>query len=391
VTSRTRRNQIMALVLNEEQQLLSDSAKEFFTKKMPISQLRELRDSDAEIGYSASHWQEMIALGWGGIAISEQHGGLGFGYQGLGVVLEESGRTLAASPLFATCVLGASALSIAGTEQQKSELLPLIATGELLLALALEESATHGPERTRTLATQTSTGFQITGEKTFVLDANIANKLVVAARTSGQPGSAAGLTLFLVDASTAGIQIEKRKMVDSRNACIVRFESVDVSNATVMGDVGKGAEALEDILSIGQIALSAEMLGSMQEAFERTVAYIKTRVQFEVQLGSFQVLQHRCAQMYTEIELCKSVVMAALTELDSGVKGRELALQASMTKAKITEANNLVSSEAIQMHGGIGMTDEEEIGFFLKRARIAEHTLGDIRYHQNRFGQMLGI
>ena len=381
----------MALILNEEQQLLSDSAKEFFTKKMPVSQLRELRDSEAEKGYSEPLWQEMIALGWGGIAISEECGGLGFGYQGLGVVLEESGRTLAASPLFSTCVLGASAIALAGSEQQKTELLPLIVTGDLLLALALEESATHGPKRTRTSATKTANGFQLNGKKTFVLDANIANKYVVVARTSEQPGSAAGLTLLLVDADSAGIRLEKRKMVDSRNACTVMFKDVEVPGSAVMGAVDQASEVLEDILSIGQIGLSAEMLGSMQEAFERTVEYIKTRVQFDVHLGSFQVLQHRAAQMYTEIELCKSVVMTALTALDDGETGNALAQHASLAKAKLTEAFNLVSSEAIQMHGGIGMTDEEEIGFFLKRARVAEHTLGDIRYHHNRFGELLEI
>ncbi|MBV1882850.1 MAG: acyl-CoA/acyl-ACP dehydrogenase [Pseudomonadales bacterium] len=381
----------MALTLNEEQQLLSDSAKDFFSKSMPVSLLRELRDNDNELGYSESHWKEMIELGWGGIVVPEAFGGLDFGYQGLGVVLEEAGRTLAASPLFTTCVLGGASLALAGSEQQKSELLPLIVSGELLFALAIEESATHGPKRTKTSAIKIDKGYRITGDKTFVLDGHIANKLVVVTRTSGEAGSEEGLTLFLVDRDSSGIEITQRKMVDSRNASDISFRDVEVSSSEMLGTLDQGYSVLDNVLSIAQICYASEMLGSMQEAFERTVEYIKTRVQFDVPLGSFQVLQHRAAKMYVEIDLCKSIVIAALSALDDDANANELGQHASLVKAKVTETFNLVSSEAIQMHGGIGMTDEEEIGFFLKRARVAEHTLGDIRYHQNRYGDLIGI
>ncbi|MBL4866090.1 MAG: acyl-CoA/acyl-ACP dehydrogenase, partial [Pseudomonadales bacterium] len=337
----------MALTLNEEQQLLSDSAKDFFTKRMPVSLLRELRDNEDELGYSEPHWKEMMELGWGGIVVKEEYGGLDFGYQGLGVVLEEAGRTLAASPLFTTCVLGSTAIELAGNEEQKSELLPLLVAGELLLALAIEESATHGPKRTNTRAIKTETGYKISGDKTFVLDGHIANKLIVVARTSGDPGSEQGITLFLVDNNSPGLEIRKRKMVDSRNSCNIAFREVEVSSSAVLGTVDEGFAVLDHMLSIAQICLASEMLGSMQEAFERTVEDIKTRVQFDVPLGSFQVLQHRAAKMYVEIDLCKSVVIAALSALDEGKTPNEIGQHASLAKAKVTETFNLVTSEAI--------------------------------------------
>lgn len=381
----------MSFNLNEEQQLLQRSAQDFFSKNMPVSELRKLRDSDDELGYSKSHWQQMVELGWTGIMVAEEYGGLDFGYQGLGLLLEASGRTLASSPLFSSCALGASALVIAGNEMQKSELLPSIVAGEILLALALEESASHGAERTKTRARKTAGGYQISGDKTFVLDGHVSQKLIVVARSSGEVGDKQGLTLFLLDTEAKGVTIDRLKMVDSRNASNIHFNNVEVSEAAILGTVNEAYEVLQNILSIGQICLAAEMLGGTQEAFERTVEYIKTRQQFDVHLGSFQSLQHRAAQMYVEIELIKSVVTEALSAIDEGVRGDELAKYASLAKAKVAQVYNLVSSEAVQMHGGIGMTDEEEIGFFIKRARVAEHTLGDIRYHQNRYGEMIGL
>jgi len=381
----------MALVLNEEQNLLKTSAKDFFTNNMPVSQLRKLRDSKDAVGYSTKSWQQIVELGWSGIIVEEEFGGLAFGYTGLGVVMEEAGRTLAASPLFATCVLGSSAITLAGSKAQKSDLLPQIVQGSLTLALAIEESATHGPQRTRTTASKSGDGYTLNGEKVFVLDGHSADMLVVVARTSGKPGDSSGLTLFLVDRNSAGVSVKRVFMADGRNAATVTFSNVAVPASAVLGTVDQGSTALQDILSVGQILLAAEMLGSLQEAFERTINYIKTRVQFDRHIGSLQAIQHRAAHMYAEIELAKSVVIASLAVLDEGVRGDELAKQASLAKAKLAEVFLLTSSEGVQMHGGIGMTDDEEIGFFLKRARTAEHTLGDIRYHQNRFGDLLAI
>ena len=223
-----------------------------------------------------------------------------------------------------------------------------------------------------------------------MLDASSANKLIVVARTGGSAGSSDGLTLFLVDADSAGITITSQKMADSRNACTVNFDNVSVPAANVLGQVDGAAADLQDILSIGQICISADMLGSAREAFERTVAYIKMREQFDTILGTKQALQHRAAQLYTEIELAKSVVIAGLAAIDAGQRGDELAKTASLTKSKVGETFTLSSSEAVQMHGGIGMTDEFEIGFFIKRARAIQNLYGGYNYHSDRFATLSG-
>ncbi len=381
----------MPLVLNEEQVLLKDSARDFFANKMPVKQLRTLRDNNDAIGYSTESWQEIVALGWPGVAIPEAFGGLEFGYTGLGVVMEESGRTLAASPLFATCALGANLILFGGSEDQKSDLLPRVAQGELTLALAIEESSTHGPERTRAQATEDGDSFVLDGSKKYVLDGHSADQILVLARTSGSAGRSDGLTLFLVDPAASGVQIGRLQTMDARNWANIDLSGVRVPKSAVLGTVGQAAAPLQDALSAAQILLSAEMLGSTLECFERTIEYIKTRVQFDRAIGSLQAIQHRAAHMYSEIELAKSVVINALQALDQDTRGDELAKIASLTKAKLAEVFNLVSSEGVQMHGGIGMTDEEEIGFFLKRARATEHTLGDVRYHQNRYGALIGV
>lgn len=381
----------MALTLNEEQRMLQDAAKDFFGNRMPVSELRALRDDKNADGYSKEHWGEIIDLGWPGITVADQYGGLDFGFKGLGVILEQGGRTLAATPLFATCAVGSSAIMIAGNESQKSELLPEVVEGKLLLALALEEGASHGPQRTRTTAEKSGDGFVINGTKTFVLDGHVADKLIVVARTSGAAGDADGLTLFLVDGDAKGVNITRTSVVDSRNSATIEFNNVAVAASAVLGEVDGGAAPLQDVLSIGQILISADMLGSLQEAFERTMAYIKTREQFDTIIGTKQALQHRAANMYVQIELAKSLVQQALSTLDDGVRGEELAKVASITKAKLSEVFLLTSSEGVQMFGGIGMTDDEEIGFFLKRARTTDHTLGDVRYHQNRYGDLIGL
>ena len=381
----------MPLVLNEEQVLLKDSARDFFANKMPVKQLRTLRDNNDATGYSTESWQEIVALGWPGVAIPEAFGGLEFGYTGLGVVMEESGRTLAASPLFATCALGANLILFGGSEDQKSDLLPRVAQGELTLALAIEESSTHGPERTRAQATEDGDSFVLDGSKKYVLDGHSADQILVLARTSGSAGRSDGLTLFLVDPAASGVQIGRLQTMDARNWANIDLSGVRVPKSAVLGTAGQAAAPLQDALSAAQILLSAEMLGSTLECFERTIEYIKTRVQFDRAIGSLQAIQHRAAHMYSEIELAKSVVINALQALDQDTRGDELAKIASLTKAKLAEVFNLVSSEGVQMHGGIGMTDEEEIGFFLKRARATEHTLGDVRYHQNRYGALIGV
>ena len=375
----------MPLVLNEEQNMLKDAAKDFCTNTTPITQLRALRDEKSENGFDSETWQKMVELGWAGITIPEDFGGLGFGYMGMGVVMEECGRTLAASPLFATAVLGASAIIHGGTDEQKSELLPRVAAGELLLALALEETPHHSPYGSNTVAKKTADGYKVTGNKKFVLDGHVANKIVVVTRTSGSGGDREGLTLVLVDGDAKGVRVTRTIMADSRNAANIEFDDAE---GVLLGEEGGGAEVLDKALDAGRILLAAEMLGGAQECFERTIEYLKVREQFGVPIGSFQGLKHRAAQMFCEVELSKSVVLEALSALDED--SDQIAELASLTKARLNDTYNLISSEGVQMHGGIGMTDEYEIGFFMKRSRVCEHALGNSAFHRDRYGVIQG-
>jgi alkylation response protein AidB-like acyl-CoA dehydrogenase len=378
----------MPMILNDEQNMLKDSAKDFCTNSAPIAQLRKLRDENNADGFDRDTWNSMVELGWAGIPFPEEHGGLAFGYKGLGVVTEETGRTLAASPLFATVWVGGTTINVGGSAEQKAEILPKVASGELLLALALEESHRHNPYGVATTATESGGSYQLSGDKTFVLDGHIADKLIVAARTSGSAGDRDGITLLLVDAKADGVEVTRTIMADSRNAANIKLENVAAEG--VIGEVGQGAAILDTTLDIARIGIAAEMLGSTQECFERTVEYLKEREQFGVPIGSFQALKHRAADMFCEIELSKSCVLEALTALDEGRDAEEIAKLASLTKAKVGETYHTVSREGIQMHGGIGMTDEFDIGFFIKRAAVTEQTFGDTNFHRNRYGELEG-
>lgn len=375
----------MPLVLNEDQNMLKDSAKSFCNDNTPITQLRKLRDEKDPDGFDRDTWRQMVELGWTGITVPEDFGGLGFGYMGLGVVMEECGRTLTASPLFSTAVLGTTAVLHGGTQEQKTDLLGQVVAGELLLAVALEETPHHNPYGAETKAEKSGDGYKVTGSKVFVLDGHVADKIVVVARTAGSAGDRDGLTLVLVDREANGVNVTRTIMADSRNAANIEFSGAE---GVLLGEEGKGADVLDKVLDAGRILLSAEMLGGIQECFERTVEYLKTREQFGVPIGSFQALKHRAAQMFCEVELSKSVVLEALSALDDD--SEQVAELASLAKARLNDTYNLVSSEGVQMHGGIGMTDEYEIGFFMKRSRVCEHTLGGSAFHRDRYGILQG-
>ena len=380
----------MAMILNEEQTMLKDSAKDFCTNNTPIGQLRKLRDESSADGFDRDSWKGMVDLGWAAIPWGEEHGGLAFGYKGLGVVTEEAGRTLTASPLFSSVWVGGTIVNLGGRDSQKSELLTKVAAGELLLALALEESHRHSPYNIATKADSSGDSFLLSGKKTFVLDGHVADKLIVVARTSGEQAERDGISLFLVDREAEGVNVIRTIMADSRNAANVELSNVKVSSDAIIGELGKGADVLDPALDIARIGISAEMLGSLQECFERTVDYLKERKQFGVAIGSFQALKHRAANMFCEIELSKSCVLEALTALEEDRDSEEVSKLASLTKAKVGETFNMVSREGIQMHGGIGMTDEFDIGFFIKRAAVTEQTFGDVNFHRNRFGELEG-
>ncbi len=372
----------MPMILSSEAQMVRDTALDFFRERSPITALRKLRDDNDPVGFSRPLWREMAELGWTGFLVSEDFGGSAFGLTGLAQVMEAAGRTLAASPLLSTALLGAALLDRTGSQEQKAKYLPALVAGEHLFALALEEGSRHAPTVIALAAEQEGSSFRLTGRKNFVLDGHIADTLVVAARTSG------GVTLFLVPADAAGVTRTRLTMVDSRNAANVMLNQVKVAPDAILGPLNGGAEILEAVLDQARAGLAAEMLGSACEAFERTIQYLKDRKQFGVPIGSFQALKHRAAQMFCEVEMSRSAVLAAVSALDQ--RGNDAASLASLAKARANETLFLCSNESIQMHGGIGMTDEHEIGFFLKRSRVAQATFGDTAFCRNRYAHLMG-
>ncbi len=379
----------MSLVPSEEQRQFADTARELLRDQAPVTAFRQLRNNHDPLGYSMNLWSRMAELGWAGITIPEQYGGLDFGFAGMGLLLQECGRTLAASPLFATCVLGAGAVQLAGSDAQKEEILPLVAAGELRLALALEESHRHDPAGVAMPALRTAGGWRLSGVKHFVADGNSAERLVVVARTGGSAGDEHGLSLFLVDAGAPGLERRRLSLMDSRNAARIELRDVRLTDACLLGEEGAAWPVLQQVLDRGRAALSAEMLGGAEECFDRTVAYLKQREQFGAVIGTFQALQHRAAQMFTELELYRSAVRAACDAVDSNPA--MLPMLASLAKARANDGSELITNEAVQLHGGIGTTDELDIGLFLKRSRVCTQLLGDSAFHRNRYAALRGF
>jgi alkylation response protein AidB-like acyl-CoA dehydrogenase len=369
----------MALILSEEARMVRETAFDFFRERSPITALRKLRDDNDPFGFSRDLWRQMAELGWTGFLVPEEDGGSAFGMTGLAQVMEASGRTLTASPLLSTALLGASLLCLAGTEDQKAQYLPPLLAGEQILALALEEGARHAPTKIATTAEKDGSGYRLNGQKTFVLDGHIADTLIVAARTTG------GVTLFLFPGEAAART--RLIMVDSRNAARIRFDNVAIGPDAILGRLDGGADLLETALDRARAGLAAEMLGSANEAFDRTVQYLKDRKQFGVAIGSFQALKHRAAQMFCEVEITRSAVLAAASALDSNAN--DATALVALAKAKANETLYLCGNEGVQMHGGIGMTDEHEIGFFMKRSRVAQVSFGDTAFCRDRYASFM--
>jgi alkylation response protein AidB-like acyl-CoA dehydrogenase len=375
-------------VLTEEQTLLRDAAKAWVRDKSPVAALRKLRDSGNADGFDRAAWREICEMGWAGILIPEAYGGSEMGYGSLGLVLEETGRTLTASPLVASALAATSALLLGGSEAQKQAWLPRIASGETIATLAVDETAHHAPERITLEGAPRNDGWALSGRKLFVLDGGAADLLIVAARTSGRPGERQGITLFLVPGDAKGLTRHKLKTVDSRGAADLSFDGVILGAEAVLGAVDRGFDILEATLDRARAGLAAEMLGTATQAFEITLDYLKTRTQFGQVIGTFQALQHRAAKMFTEIELARSCVEAALAAIDAGAN--DVPALASLAKAKAGDALHLLSNEIVQMHGGIGMTDAHDAGLYLKRARTAEAAFGGSSYHRDRYAKLAG-
>ncbi|WP_292933337.1 acyl-CoA dehydrogenase family protein [Noviherbaspirillum sp.] len=376
----------MALVLNQEQEMLRDSAMVFLRENAPVSQLRTLRDSRDETGFSPDLWQSFAEMGFTGVLIPEAYGGLGLGQVETGAIMESIGRNLSAVPFFSTAVVAASLLARHGNEVQKQKYLKKIADGGIVMALAVDETGKHQPQRQGLRSVPGGSGFRLNGAKTFVVDGHVADTLIVAARTSGAEGDQGGISLFLVDRKAPGVNVERTVMVDAHNAARIDFSEVDVSSGAVIGKPGQGWPVLDDALDIGRIALAAELLGIADAAFERTLDYLKERKQFGKIIGEFQALQHRAAHLYSEIEITRSLVLRGQQMLDEGDSGAAAMVSAAKARAGATAL--LAVQEGVQMHGGIGMTDEFDIGFFMKRQRVAQELLGDSNFHADRWARL---
>ena len=375
----------MPLILNEEQALVRDSARAFLADHAPVSHLRKLRDSRDADGFSRALWKKFAEMGFCGTLVPEELGGSGLGYVEAGVIMEEIGRNLTPSPFLSTAVVGATALMRDGNKARNKELLPKLTAGDLLLALAVDEHAKHAPSATALKAERSGNGFALTGDKCFVADGHVADQLIVAARSGGAPGETDGLTLFLVDAKTKGIETERTVMVDAHNAARIRFDRVEVDADAVLGEVDRGWALLDGVLNVGRAAIAAELTGVGEGAFGRTLTYLKDRKQFGQPIGSFQALQHRAAHLFTELEITQAAVLKALQVLDSDFD--RAATIVSVAKARAGMSATLAVQEAVQMHGGIGMTDEFDIGFFIKRARVGQELFGDAGFHADRIAR----
>ena len=376
----------MAFVLSEEQQMLRDSARSFADENLPISQLRALRAKGE--GFDKAAWKEMADLGFTGVLIPEEFGGSGFGYVGLGQVLEAQGRTIAASPLISTALIGASALILAGSQSQKETYLPQIASGELITALAVDEGPHHDPSHITLKAKKSDAGYTLSGDKRYVVDGAEAGLLIVAARTSGGESDRQGITLFLVPADAKGVTRTALKTLDAHAAANISFANVEIGADAMLGSVDAGFATLDAVLDRARIGLAAEAIGAADAAFEMTSEYLKVRKQFGQLIGSFQSLQHRAAIMFTELELTRSCVAAAFTALDGNANN--VAELASLAKARAAETLHLVSNETVQMHGGIGMTDVHDSGLYMKRARVLEALYGGESFHRDRYARLGG-
>lgn len=371
----------MPLILTDEQTMLKEAADGFLADQAPVAHLRALRDGHDADGVSRDLWRTFGEMGFAGILIDEAHGGSGLGAVEAGVVAESLGRTLTPSPFLSTGVLAASILAGASQAHQ-DRWLPSVAAGEAILALALDEGAKHRPDRIKTSAERSGNGFRLNGAKGFVLDGHIADALIVVARLDD------GLGLFLVDPGADGLAVERTVMVDAHNAARVTLEDVQFdADALIVGP-----EAAEGVLATalnrGRGCVAAMMTGAGDQAFQITLDYLRTRHQFGQPIGSFQALQHRAAHLFAEIEIAQAAVLGALQALDQAREGAELAV--SVAKAKAGQVAELAVQEAVQMHGGVGMTDEFDVGLYMKRVRVLNELLGDTGYHRNQLALARG-
>jgi alkylation response protein AidB-like acyl-CoA dehydrogenase len=374
----------MQLALNEDQEMIAQTARDFVDEHSPVSRFRELRDSGEKLSYSAKLFREMAGLGWTGILFDEKQGGAGMGFSEMVLIAEALGRNLAPEPFVGGVTMGGSALSLGENTGLLDAWLPSVIDGSKVVAFAHQEARSrYDLYKIETVAEASGESFRLSGEKVQVLDCVGADAIIVPARTAGTSGEREGITLFLVEIGAAGVSIEGQTRVDHRNAGIVRLDGVECGAGAILGAPGAGAALLDEVVDRATVVLCGEMLGGMSQAFDLTLEYLKTRDQFGVKIGSFQGLQHRAANVFMEIELARSCVMAAARAVDAGAKDRSKLV--SLAKARCSDAYVLAANEGVQIFGGVGMTDEYDIGFYMKRARASELTFGDAAFHRNRW------
>ena len=377
----------MNLTLDQDQTLLAETARRFVDEHSPIGRFRALRD--AKSAHDPEFWRRTVALGWQALVIPEANDGLALGMAELAIVLETLGRNLAPEPLLSTA-LAADAIANGGTADLRAEWLPRIAAGDAIATVAIEESGTrYDPARVATVAERgPSGGLIVTGAKVHIADAASADLLLVLVRTDGVAGETTGLTWVAIPSDSDGVTVSPEVRVDGRGAATVTFEEVRVPATSVVGEFGQGLILGDRIIDFACIGLAAEMVGAATHAMEITLAYMRERVQFDTAISSFQALQHRMAQVFVQVELARSAVLGAARAFDA--EGPNASKLASMAKAKAGIALELAAKEGVQFHGGVGMTDEYDIGLFLKRARGAEVTFGDRTWHRRRWARLAG-
>lgn len=374
----------MPLFLNEDQTMLADTAREFLGEAAPVAHLRSLRDADDPTGFDRGLWAKFAEMGFTGMMVPESAGGLGLGHVEAGIVLEEIGRNLSPSPFLTTSVAAVAALS--GTSAGE-HWLPRIAAGEAIAALAIDERAKHGVAIAMR-AERSGNGFRLSGTKQFVAHGHVADLILVAARTAGNAEDTDGITLFALATDTPGLTADPRRLTDSSIAARLTFDDVEVDGDAVIGSVDDGRTVLDRLLTAVRTGAAAESLGVGEGAATRTLDYLRQRKQFGQTIGSFQALQHRAAHLYSELEVARAAVLKAQQLLDDGAADADTAV--SVAKAMAGMAATLAVQEAVQMHGGIGMTDDADIGFFMKRARVLTEMFGDIGYHSDRIARIGG-
>jgi alkylation response protein AidB-like acyl-CoA dehydrogenase len=376
----------MAMMLTDDQAMLRDTAREFLADEGTIrKQLRHWRDKGCPDGFGHELWRRFGELGLNGICIPESAGGLGLGAVEAGVVLEEIGRNLTPSPFLTTAVAAARALD---GSAQAERWFPGILSGETVAALAIDEGKYHAPEATAMVAKRHGNGFTLSGAKQFVVHGASADLILVAARTAGSSGETAGITLFAVERDKSGLEVENVALADSSKAARLSFDNVALDGDAVVGEVDGGWTPLSRALNAGRAGAAAELVGVAAGAADMTVDYLKQRKQFGKLIGEFQALQHRAAHLYGEIEIARAAAMKAAQLLDAGDPRAEL--MASVAKAKAARTAALAVQEGVQMHGGIGMTDEHDIGLYMKREAVLSALFGDPRYHANRVAELSG-